>query len=102
MDILQEIIKMDKEASERVLAVQSAHTIKQDQAASNAARAGEEAVINERRSLEMFKAQQQALLDEKKANADAILIKQTSKLDAVFAEHKAEWTDEIMKRIIGE
>ncbi len=93
---------MDKEASERVLAVQSAHTIKQDQAASNAARAGEEAVINERRSLEMFKAQQQTLLDEKKANADATLIKQTSKLDAVFAEHKAEWTDEIMKRIIGE
>ncbi len=101
MDILQEIIKMDKEASERVAAVQSAHTIKQDQAATNAVRAGEEAVTNERRALEKFKSKQEAALAEKKATADAALAEQTARLDAIFAEHRSQWQSEIMQRITG-
>ncbi len=101
MDILQEIIRMDKEASERVAAVQSAHEIKEEQAATNAVRNGEEAVINERRALEMFRSKQQRKLDESKAAAEAELKKQTAALDEIFSQNSEQWQDEIMQRITG-
>ena len=99
MEILQQIIDMDKAAAARVSAAVEEERRLSDESGEGSAKAREDAVAAERAKTDDFCKRQAAILDEKLSKADKILADECSKLDEKFSAHKSEWKAEIIARI---
>lgn len=101
MDILQEIIKMDKAASANTEAMREAELNRLDASDTETTRRFENAVANEQAQAEAFRKQRQEQLSQKKADTQAELGKSIDRLNDIFSAHKEEWQTEIISRITG-
>lgn len=99
MEILQQIIDMDKAAANRVkMAIEEERRLS-DESGEGLTKAREEAVARERAKVDEFCKEQKAKLDEKLSKADKTLADECGKLDERFNARKAEWKAEIIARI---
>lgn len=99
MEILQQIIDMDKAAAARVeMAVEEERRLS-DESGEGFVKAREEAVARERAKVEELRREQQKMLDEKLSKADKTLADECGRLDERFNAHKEQWKAEIIARI---
>ncbi len=99
MEILQQIIEMDKAAAKRVeMAVEEERRLS-DESGEGSAKAREAAVAEERAKVEEYSKKRMKELDEKLSKADKTLADECGKLDEKFAAKKSVWRTEIIKRI---
>lgn len=99
MEILQQIIEIDKAAAARVnMAIEEERRLS-DESGEGSARAREEAVARERAKVDEFCKEQTAKLNEKLSKADKTLADECGKLDEKFNSRKADWKTEIIGRI---
>ncbi|MDY4587778.1 MAG: hypothetical protein SPD47_04970 [Oscillospiraceae bacterium] len=101
MDILQEIIEIDKAAAARVEALRQQQETALSESGKAAAQANEKAVNEAKQELEAFRAQQQALLDEKHSSADSEAGAGKKSLDDIFSAHREEWISDIIEKVTG-
>ena len=99
MDILQQIIDMDKAAAARVNAVIEEERRLSDESGEGSAKAREEAVASERAKVEEFCRQQEEIVREKLSKADKTRAEECAKLDEKFAANKQWWKLEVIRRI---
>ena len=99
MDILQQIIDMDKAAVARVNAAIEEERRLSDESGEGSAKAREEAVAAERAKLEDFCKTQESIVKEKLSKADKTRAEECEKLDEKFAANKQWWKVEVIKRI---
>ena len=99
MDILQQIIDMDKAAAKRCENTVSEQKRALDEVGEKAASKRENAIAEKKSALESFKKSEQIKLDAKLSKADDYRAEQCSKLDEIFNAHKAQWKDEILSHI---
>lgn len=102
MDILQQIIEMDKAAAARNEAMRKAELERLDAMDVLNRQHLEQVVKNERAQAKEFLAQRREKLEKKKADTEAELSERISRLDGIFDTHKDEWQSEIIARITGE
>lgn len=101
MDILQKIIEMDKAA-----AAQTERLVEEEQRNlkgldEKRLRRREKRVSEEQEKLDALRTEQARILSEKKQGTDKELSDNTDRLDRIFAQHRGEWQDEIIRRITG-
>lgn len=101
MDILKQIMEMDKEAAARVEALREEQTRKLEETGIAAAKANEKLIADEQNKLEEFRAAQQAALDKKQGGADAERTAQTRRLDDIFTANRDKWKAEILEKVTG-
>lgn len=101
MDILQQIIKLDKEAAARVEALREEQARKLEESGMAAAKASEKLVSDERARLEEFRIAQQTALDEKQGGADAAKAAEIKRLDDIFSANREKWTADIIEKVTG-
>ncbi len=101
MDILQQIIEIDKAAAARVEALREEQSRKLEESGKAAAQANEQLISGERKKLEEYRAAQEAALAEKQGGADAAKAERIKRIDDIFAAHKDEWTSEIIEKVTG-
>ena len=112
MDILQQIIEIDKAAAARVEALREEQSTKLEESAKAAAQLSEQRISAARSELESFRAEQQAALDRKKGGAEAQGLKvlpvaeaakaaEISRIDDIFAAHREEWQAKVLKKVTG-
>ena len=101
MEILQEIIKMDKAAAARAEKAVEEERRLSDASGESAAKEREKLIDEERGKVERFCREQEAKLTERLSQAEKIRGDQCAKLDESFNEHKAAWKSEIIGRITG-
>lgn len=99
MEILQQIIDMDKAAAARVNAAVEEERRLSDENGEGSAKMREEAVAAERDKMDKFCREQMKILDEKLSKAEEILSAECGKLDEKFAANKDKWKAEIIGRI---
>ena len=99
MDILQEIIALDKAAAARVEQVREEQSRLLEEAGRSAADSTEKQTEDQRRKLESFRADQERALSEKRSSADAAQAEQLKRLDDIFAASRKDWISEITKKI---
>ncbi len=101
MDILRQIIEIDKNAAAHTELIVEAELIRMDESDEKYANRRERLISDERAKADEEMKQQAQLLEEKKRNAKAALVESTERLDGVFAAHRSEWQSEIISRITG-
>ena len=99
MDILRELIALDKAAAERVENVRAEQEKQIDDIGRTAAEADQKQVELERRRLEELRADSVKQLAEKRSAAAQAQQSQTDRLDSVFSERRTEWIADITRRI---
>ena len=99
MEILQQIIDMDKAAAARVNAAIEEERRLSDQSGESSAKARGEAVAAERAKMEEFCKQQTDRLNETLSKADKTVAEKCGGLDEKFAANKSKWKAEIIARI---
>lgn len=99
MDILRELIALDRAAAERVENVRAEQAKLIDDIGRTAAESDQKQVELERRRLEEFRADSVNRLAEKRSAAAQAQRSQTERLDSVFAERRSEWIADITRRI---
>lgn len=101
MDILQQIIEIDKAAAARVEALREEQSRKLEESAKAAAQLSEQRISAARSELESFRAEQQAALDRKKGGAEAAKAAEISRIDEIFAAHREQWQAEVLEKVTG-
>lgn len=99
MDIIEQIVNMDKAAARRVeeaVERESSRLSEMDEKSQRASRAAIEA---EREAAEAFERESRQKLNEKLRHAEEARGSRCKKLDDTFASHKSEWKSEILGRI---
>lgn len=99
MDILRELIALDRAAAERVENVRAEQAKLIDDIGRTAAESDKKQVELERRRLEELRADSVNRLAEKRSAAAQAQRSQTERLDSVFAERRSEWIADITRRI---
>ncbi len=99
MDILRELIALDRAAAERVENVRAEQAKLIDDIGRTAAESDQKQVELERRRLEELRADSVNRLAEKRSAAAQAQRSQTERLDSVFAERRSEWIADITRRI---
>ena len=99
MDILQQIIDMDKAAAARAEAALEEERRLSDESGEGSAKAREEAVAAERAKVEEFCKKQEGIVREKLSKADKTRAEGCGKLDEIFAANKQWWKVDVRKRI---
>lgn len=99
MDILRELIALDRAAAERVENVRAEQAKLIDDIGRTAAESDQKQVELERRRLEELRADSVNRLAEKRSAAAQAQRSQTERLDGVFAERRSEWIADITGRI---
>ena len=99
MDILRELIALDRAAAERVENVRAEQAKLIDDIGRTAAESDQKQVELERRRLEELRADSVNRLAEKRSAAAQTQRSQTERLDGVFAERRSEWIADITRRI---
>lgn len=99
MDILSQIVEMDKAAAARVdMAIEEERRLS-DETGEGFAKMREEAIAAERAKVDAFCKEQSAKLEERLSKADKSLAEENEKLDEKFNSQKARWKAEIIGRI---
>lgn len=101
MDVLQQIIDMDKAARARTEKARGEQKRQSAQAAAQSAQARSALIDAERAKLDEYKAQREAELSQRLAGAESVRAEQCARLDAVFAENAERWRADIIRRITG-
>ncbi len=101
MDILQEIIAIDKAAALRTAAIKEQMAKELDESGENAAKEREELLASERKKLERKTKELEKQLSDKQVESESERERETCRLDETFARYKDEWKNEIIKRIVG-
>lgn len=101
MDILQNIIELDKAAAASTKAAVKKERIKLDEKEKNADSRRNSVLDRNREAAENSRIEQEKALAEKKASTEASLSESKAKLDDVFAKNRESWQDEIIGRITG-
>ncbi len=101
MDILQEIIAIDKAAALRTAAIKEQMAKELDESGEIAAKEREELLASERKKLERKTKELEKQLSDKQAESESERERETRRLDETFARYKDEWKNEIIKRIVG-
>lgn len=101
MDILQQIIDMDKAAAARAEAAVEEKRRLSDESGEEAAKAAKELISAERVKAQSYCQKQEQKLSQKLFRAEKNRDEQCGKLDDSFNAHKSEWKAEIMRRITG-
>lgn len=101
MEILQQIIEMDKAAAARAEKAIEEERRLSDESGEEAAKAREKLVAAEREKVGKFCREQEEKLAERLSQAEKIRCEQCMKLDESFDAHKADWKKEIIGRITG-
>lgn len=99
MDILRELIALDRAAAERVENVRAEQAKLIDDIGRTAAESDQKQVELERCRLEELRADSVNRLAEKRSAAAQAQRSQTERLDSVFAERRSEWIADITRRI---
>lgn len=99
MDILQELIALDKAAAARVEQVRAEQSRLLEETGRTAADENGQAIERERRRLEEFRAEQERALSEKQTSTRAAQAAQIKRLDEVFAANRSDWIAEIFRNI---
>lgn len=101
MELLKQIIELDKNAAAQVEQKTEEFRRQLENYDIEARRASGELIARERAELEEYRTKQQKLLDEKLDSTQSVIKQKTDELDAVFSAHRQQWQDEIMQRITG-
>lgn len=101
MDILRQIIELDKAAAARVEALREEQARKLEESGRAAADANEKLIADEQAKLEEFRSTQQKALDEKQGGAEAAKAAEIKRLDDIFAENREKWSAEIIEKVTG-
>ena len=101
MDILQEIINMDKEAAQRCEAAQKELLEKLNEKSEKAARRRDSHIEKERTRMEEFRQEQQEALEKKRHAAHQHCESEKARLDDIFANNRKSWKAEIMNKVTG-
>lgn len=101
MDIIEQIIKMDKAAEARVCEALERENTRLNETDEKAQRESRAAIEAERKAAEVFESEGQQKLDEKLRHAEELRTNRCRALDDIFAAHKSEWKSEILGRITG-
>lgn len=101
MDILRNIIELDKAAAAEAEKAVEAELRRLDESDEKYASRRERLITEEQEKADEALRCQSQLLEEKKRNAKAALVESTEHLDGVFAAHRSEWQSEIISRITG-
>lgn len=99
MDILSQIVEMDKAAAARVEMALEEERRLSDESGEGFAKTREEAIAAERAKVDAFCKEQSAKLEERLSKADRSLAEENEKLDEKFNSQKARWKAEILARI---
>ena len=99
MDILQEIIALDKAAAARVEQVRAEQSRLLEEIGRSSADENDQAVAQERHRLESFRAEQERALEEKRSSSGAAQAEQIKRLDDIFAASRADWISEMFRNI---
>lgn len=101
MELLRELIEIDKSAAARVEALREEQSHITAQSGIDASQQNDRIVAEARAELESFTAAQQSAVAEKKRSAAAEQEKQMTRLDEYFSAHREEWAKDILKRVTG-
>lgn len=101
MDIIEQIINMDKAAEARVREAIERENSLLSETGEQAQRESLAAVESERKEAETFERKAREELDEKLRRAEEVRAGRCKELDDTFAAHKSEWKSEILGRITG-
>ncbi len=101
MEILQEIIDMDKAAAARAFsAVEEARRLS-DESGEQSAKESREMLSAERAKVQDYCKSQEQRLSEMLRRAESVREEGCKKLDESFNSNKARWKSEILDRITG-
>lgn len=101
MEILQEIIRMDKAAAARAEKAVERERRLSDESGESTAKVREKLVAEERDKVEKYRREQEAKLSERLSQAEKIRGEQCAKLDECFNSHRSAWKSEIIAGITG-
>ena len=101
MDILQQIMELDKAAAARVEALREEQTRKLEESGMAVVKANEKLIADEKQKLEEFRSAQQAALDKKQNGADAAKAAEIKRLDDIFAANREKWSADILEKVTG-
>lgn len=101
MDILKQIIEIDKAAAARVEALRDEQARKLEESGMEAAKASEKQIEDEQQKLEDFRSAQQEALDKKRNGAESAKASAIKRLDDIFAANHDRWSAEILEKVTG-
>lgn len=101
MDVLRQIIEMDKAARERTANVRAEQERRSEQAGAETARRRSALIESEQKKLGEYKAAREAELAQRLSGAESVRAEQYARLDGIFAENAARWRADIIRRITG-
>ena len=101
MDILQKIIKMDKEAAARAEAAIEKARRQSEESDGEVARESSEIIVNQREKMERSCCEQEQTLNEKLRQAEKVRLERCEKLDKAFELKRSQWKSEIISRVTG-
>lgn len=99
MDILSQIVEMDKAAAARVEMALEEERRLSDESGEGFAKTREEAIAAERAKVDAYCREQSAKLEERLSKSDKALAEENEKLDERFNAQKARWKAEIIAKI---
>lgn len=99
MDILQEIIAIDKAAAARVEAVREEQSRRVEETGRSAASADEQTVQTERRRLEALREEQEKALAEKQKSTAQAQETRIRQLEDIFASSRSRWIADIIAMV---
>lgn len=102
MNILNEIILLDRQAQARADSALKAEQKRTAEVGNAAAKASAEKVKNEREKTEKLRAKQEKTLSEKLSGAEKVKAERCREIDKIFSENKSRWKSEIIHRITEE
>lgn len=102
MDILQDIIDLDRAAAARTMAAVEEERRLSDESGEQSAKVNREMLDEERRKVREYCDKKESQLSQKLREAESVQREQCKALDESFNSLRAQWKSEIIKRITGE
>lgn len=102
MDILQDIIDLDRTAAARAKAAVDEEQRLSDESGEQSAKESHKMLSEERAKVESYCQQKEQELNRKLREAASVQSEQCRRLDECFNSFKAQWKSEIINRITGE
>lgn len=101
MDILQQIIDMDKAAAARAQAAVEEERRLSDESGAQSAKESREMLSEERAKMQSYCKNQEQQLAVKLKEAESVRLEECRRLDDSFNKFKRQWKTEIINRITG-
>ena len=102
MDILQDIIDLDRAAAARAMAAVEEERRLSDESGEQSAKVNREMLDEERKKVREYCDKKNSQLNQKLREAESVRNEQCKTLDESFNSLRAQWKSEIIKRITGE